>query len=314
MRAVIALLAKIAPTSLYVILTGETGTGKELAARAMHDGSPRAAKSFVIVDCAAVSPTLVESELFGHERGAFTGADRARPGAFELADGATLFLDEIGELPLDLQAKLLRALERGEVKRLGASKHAEVDVRVVAATHRDLPEMVEAGRFREDLYFRLAEVVVELPPLRARDGDLAYLAERILDEERAGSAPAKRLAPDALDALARRTWPGNVRELRNVLRRAAALATGDHIRVSDLAAPPRSVPPPPPATPRVTVSADVPLREARDRAIADVERTYLEQMLERFGGDLDRVAEAAGLHRKSVERLIRQHGLRAGRT
>ena len=321
MRAVFSLLAKLAPTDLGCIIAGETGTGKELAARAVHDHSPRADRPFVVVDCGAISDNLIESELFGHERGAFTGADRQRIGAFETAHGGTVFLDEIGELPIELQPKLLRVLERKEIKRLGGSRLMDVDVRVVAATHRDLLAMVREGTFREDLYYRLAEVVVELPPLRDRLGDLPVIAERMLFEmAEEGEAP-RTLSPDAITALSRRTWPGNVRELRNVLKRAVVMSSTPVLTASDLKLdairPLRQVPGSDvpageaPADAQVEVADDLPIKDARDRWVAPMEREYLLRVIRRCGGDLDKAAEEAGIHRKSLERLLRQHGLKA---
>ncbi|HEY8431975.1 MAG TPA: sigma 54-interacting transcriptional regulator [Sandaracinaceae bacterium] len=318
MRAVFALLAKLAPTDLSCIITGETGTGKELAARAIHEHSPRAAKPFVIVDCGAISESLIESELFGHERGAFTGADRQRIGAFEAAHEGTVFLDEIGELPLELQPKLLRVIERKEFKRLGASRMQEADVRVVAATHRDLLAMVREGTFREDLYYRLAEVVVELPPLRERLSDIPVIAQRILQEiaEEEGR-PVRALSESAISALMRRSWPGNVRELRNVLKRAVLLSSAPVLSASDLGPEtpavrePARAPTPPGLTPPLEIAEDLPIKEARDRWVAPMEREYLVRLVRRCAGDLDRAAEEAGIHRKSLERLLRQHGLKA---
>ena len=317
MRAVFSLLAKLAPTDLGCIIAGETGTGKELAARAVHDHSPRADRPFVVVDCGAISDNLIESELFGHERGAFTGADRQRIGAFEAAHGGTVFLDEIGELPIELQPKLLRVLERKEIKRLGGSRLMDVDVRVVAATHRDLLAMVREGTFREDLYYRLAEVVVDLPPLRSRLGDLPVIAERMLFEmAEEGEAP-RTLSPDALTALSRRSWPGNVRELRNVLKRAVVMSSAAVLTASDLKLdalrPLREVPAAEgaPASAASEVADDLPIKDARDRWVAPMEREYLVRVIRRCGGDLDKAAEEAGIHRKSLERLLRQHGLKA---
>jgi DNA-binding NtrC family response regulator len=322
MRDVFAMLGKVAATDLSCILVGETGSGKELAARGIHEQSSRRGRNFVVVDCGAVSKNLIESELFGHEKGSFTGADKQRVGAFELADGGTIFLDEIGELPIELQPKLLRALERREVKRLGAGRHVEVDVRVIAATHRDLPEMIKKSEFREDLYYRLAEVVVGLPPLRDRRDDIPVIAQRIIDEHAAQGSPVKYIAPEALRELEARNWPGNVRELRNVLRRAIALADGDTIHLSDLsllgAERLSSVPPPSFSLGAddadysgADVSEDLPIKEARERWVAPMERAYLERLVRRCQGDLDRAANEAGIHRKSLERLLRQHGLKA---
>jgi transcriptional regulator with GAF, ATPase, and Fis domain len=267
------------------------------------------------VDCAAVSASLVEAELFGHERGAFTGADRARPGAFELATGGTLLLDEVGELPLELQPKLLRALEHREVKRLGAGQVTDVDVRVVAATHRDLLRMVGAGTFREDLYYRLAEVVVEIPPLKSRLEDIEPVARALLAAE-APATGALDLSPDALDHLARRSWPGNVRELRNTLRRAAALASGSCLTAADLelgARPAHRDAPALPNSPEPMVDPafwSLPLREAREGWNRRLDHEYLTRLLARVGGDEERAAVESGLHVKSLQRLLRQHGLR----
>ncbi len=231
MREVFGILERVAPTDMTVLIQGETGTGKELAARAIHDHSRRAQGPFVVFDCGAAAPTLIESELFGHEKGAFTDAVKARQGAFELADRGTLFLDEIGELSAALQPKLLRALDQREVKRVGAEQAVNVNVRVVAATNRDLEKEVKAGRFREDLFYRLSAVSIQLPPLRKRKEDIDPIAKRLL----AGSgSKAIALSPEAAAALAAYSWPGNVRELRNVLERASALSDGKLIEARDL--------------------------------------------------------------------------------
>jgi DNA-binding NtrC family response regulator len=316
MREVFSMLQKLSPSDLSCVLVGETGTGKELAARAIHAHSPRAQKRFVVVDCGAVTSNLIESELFGHEKGAFTGADRQRPGAFEVADGGTIFLDEIGELPLELQPKLLRALERREVKRLGATKPIEVNVRIIAATHRDLPTLIQEGNFREDLYYRLAEVVASLPPLRDRPDDIALLAPRMVEEQTRDSSP-KSLSDDALKLLKERSWPGNVRELRNVLRRAVALCPSATIRRADLEWMLDDSPRPEPASssasgvPTPEIGEELPIREAREQWVAPMEREYLVRLMRRCGGNIDRASEEAGVHRKSLERLLRQHGLKA---
>lgn len=318
MKSVFALLAKLAPTRLSCIIVGETGTGKELAARAIHDYSDRDGKPFIVVDCGSISENLIESELFGHERGAFTGADRQRIGAFEAAVGGTIFLDEIGELPIELQPKLLRVLERKEVKRLGSTKLLEVDVRIVAATHRDLPVLVKERAFREDLFYRLAEVVVELPPLRDRLGDVPVIALRILSDI-AEDGPVSELSEDAVESLCRRTWSGNVRELRNVLKRAVVLASSPLLTATDVSldsAGPlrdsgslgRAIAG---AAAPMEVADDLPIKEARDRWVAPMEREYLVRIVKRWDGDLDKAADSAGIHRKSLERLLRQHGLKA---
>jgi len=235
MQEVYGLLERIAPTDVTVLLEGETGTGKELAARAIHAHSRRAGSPFVVFDCGAVAPNLIESELFGHEKGAFTDAVKARQGSFELADNGTIFLDEIGELSLDLQPKLLRALDQRETKRVGADKPVAVNVRVISATNKDLEKEVKAGRFREDLYYRLSVVRVNMPPLRKRKEDIETIAGQAL----AGiSSDIKKivtgLSPEAAAALTAYSWPGNVRELKNVLGRAAALSDSGRIEPKDL--------------------------------------------------------------------------------
>jgi transcriptional regulator with GAF, ATPase, and Fis domain len=226
----------VAASRFTVLVLGETGTGKELVAEAIHRYSERAAKPFVALDCGAIPEALLESELFGHERGAFTGAERKRRGRFQVAEGGTLFLDEIGNLPAALQAKLLRALESRLVQPLGATQAAETDVRFVAATNEDLPHRVERGLFRGDLYFRLAQYTIRLPPLRERPSDIAFLARRFVEEASVElRRPVRDLHPDAIAALERQAWPGNVRELRNVVRQAVLAATGLEITTRELA-------------------------------------------------------------------------------
>ena len=235
MREVFGILERVSPADMTVLIQGETGTGKELAARAIHDHSRRATAPFVVFDCGAAAPTLIESELFGHEKGAFTDAVKSRQGAFELADNGTLFLDEIGELAPPLQPKLLRALDQREVKRVGAERSARVNVRVIAATNRDLEKEVKAGRFREDLYYRLSAVSIQLPPLRKRKEDIGLIAKRLLAGISEGTdKKVIDLSSEAAAALAAYSWPGNVRELRNVLERASALSDGKRIEVRDL--------------------------------------------------------------------------------
>jgi len=225
MRRLYALLERVAPSRASVVITGESGTGKERAAAAIHAASPRAAGPFVAINCSAIAPTLIESELFGYERGAFTGADQRRPGCFERAHGGTLLLDELGDMPLEMQAKLLRVLEERRVRRLGGREELPVDVRVLAATHRDLLRCVEEGRFRQDLYFRLNVFQVEMPPLRTRREDIPALAEHLarrIAREEGRTEP--QLQRDFLAALIRHDWPGNVRELRNVVQRAVLMS------------------------------------------------------------------------------------------
>ena len=233
-RALRELIERVAPSDASVLVVGESGTGKELVARAIHSKSPRAARPFVVVHCGAIPESLIESELFGHERGAFTGADRRRTGLFEAAHGGTLFLDELGELPLAVQPVLLRAIQFGELRSVGGNRVQTVDVRVVAATHRDLLAEVEKKTFREDLYYRLATLVVEVPPLRARPGDVVLLARTLLERESVKLGRTLAFEPAALDALARLEWPGNVRELENAVTRLATLSAGSSVGVADV--------------------------------------------------------------------------------
>jgi len=281
-----------------VLLLGESGTGKGLTARLLHANSPRADQPFMQVDCGAIAASVFESELFGHERGAFTGASRMRRGPIELAQGGTLFLDEIGELPLELQPKLLRVLEAREVQRLGAREPRPTDVRVIAATNRDLRADVNSGRFRADLFYRLAVLEIRLPPLRERPDDLPLIVDHLL----AAAPDARRrelTTPAFLAHLAAHRWTGNVRELRNYLDRCLALGV-------DLAPPPAD-----PSEPAgAGVDASVPLREARDEATRRFERAYLEDLLRRSGDNLAAAARAAAVDRAYLYRLLWKHGLK----
>ena len=304
MRRLFAELARVAATDASVLLLGETGTGKELAAESLHREGARAAGPFVVVDCGAIPPSLLESELFGHEKGAFTGAIAERIGAFEQADGGTVFLDEIGELPTELQPKLLRVLERREVKRVGASKHQSVDVRIVAATHRDLRAMVNAQKLRADLYYRLAVVTLTIPALRARTGDLPLLVADLLAALGKATHPVAELvrSPDFLEELARHEWPGNVRELRNYVETSLALhgvpAEGE--AREGLPSEGRSP----------LLAATVPFKEARDRWVGVFERGYLGDLMSRHQGNASAAARAAGVDRAYLYRLLWRHGLR----
>jgi DNA-binding NtrC family response regulator len=234
MEEVFGVLAKIVKTQVTVLVLGESGTGKELVARALHSHGPRKRKPFLAVNCAAISPQLLESELFGHTKGSFTGAHKSRKGYAETADGGTLFLDEIGEMSFDLQAKLLRFLQDGEVRAVGGNATKKVDVRVVAATNRDLLQCVRDGRFREDLYYRLAVITVGLPPLRDRREDIPHLARFVLAHNAEEGLPSAEIDDAALARLSERDWPGNIRELQNELTRAAAFARGGRITPADL--------------------------------------------------------------------------------
>jgi DNA-binding NtrC family response regulator len=308
MRRVFETIEKVAETDLTVLVRGESGTGKELVAQALHHRSPRRERPFVAVNCAAISRELVESELFGHEKGAFTGADARRVGRFEAAAGGTIFLDEIGDMALETQAKVLRVLQERSFERVGGTKPLEVDVRVVAATHRDLEACVRQGRFREDLYYRLRVVEISLPALRERPEDIPLLAERLLEQLAARlDRPRRRLSQAALTRLARHTWPGNVRELRNALEQAAVLAPGETIDEADLqllvGAP----------SPRATREgeATASFAEARRRANEAFEREFLLRALRAHGGNISRAAEAIGMVRQSLQQKIRELGLRA---
>jgi transcriptional regulator with GAF, ATPase, and Fis domain len=304
MRQVFTILERIAPTHETVLVIGETGTGKELVAEAVHEESSRASGPFVVFDCSAVAPSLIESELFGHVRGAFTGAVADRAGAFEQADGGTLFLDELGELPLELQPKLLRALERLEVRRVGANQSRRVDVRIVAATNRNLEERVAEGTFREDLYYRLAVVVVRLPPLRERPEDIPILATHFAKQmaRRAGPGSEKELPERALSAFAAQSWPGNVRALRNAVARVLSLGVTPDM--TGAAAPRASV------AGSAPIDLSVPLKIARDKLCDDFERDYVAAALEDTGGNVSRAAEVLGVNRKFVQRVVKRHRLR----
>jgi DNA-binding NtrC family response regulator len=300
MRRVFDLLARVAPTDTTVLLLGESGTGKELAARAVHEASRRARGPFVVVDCGALPPTLIESELYGHERGAFTGALRQRTGAFEAAGGGTLFLDEVGELPLELQTRLLGALERRQVQRLGSSEARAIDVRVVAATNRDLRRELSRGAFREDLFFRLAVVTVELPPLRERPEDVALYAEEFLGEMGAEGL-SFTLDPATIEELARQPWPGNVRELRNALERAAALG--------ELHPPPIDPESAAPATTGFDAPLDAPFKVSKAMLVDQFEARYMAELVARHSHNLTRAARAAEIDRVYLLRLLDKHGI-----
>jgi two-component system response regulator GlrR len=291
MRAAFAVMARAAASDATVLLGGETGTGKDGAAEAIHAASARAERPFVAVDCASLPAGLAESELFGHRAGAFTGADRDRAGAFEAAASGTIFLDEIGELPAAIQPKLLRVLERREVVRLGETRPRPVDVRVIAATHRDLRREVNLGRFRADLYFRLAVMPIQLPPLRERLDDLPLVVEALIAELVPGEAARERLRRRVgVAALARMDWPGNVRELRNHVERCLVMDHG--------AALGGELP-----------GADLPFAVARDAWQRWFERRYLVELLERHGGNVAAAARQAGMHRTHLYRLLQRVGL-----
>jgi len=299
MQSMYAQLEKAAPTESTVLLLGDTGTGKEVIAETVHAMSARRAKSFVIVDCGNMAPNLIESELFGHTKGAFSGAVNDRKGAFLEADGGTIFLDEIGELPLELQPRLLRVLESGTVKRLGEDKPKKVDVRVVAATHRDLEAEVKAGRFRQDLWFRLGVVVVKIPPLRDRREDIPLLVRAFVAQMGRGDFEL----PDELKKkLMEYHWPGNVRELRNVIERALA---GTEVDVGSAAEGPK------PTGPLPEDLTGLPYKDAKERLVDSFTEQYVTTLLDRCGGNISEVARTAGIARAYVHRLVNKYGLKA---
>jgi two-component system response regulator HydG len=297
MQQLYDLLERVSATHSPVLIFGESGSGKELVARALHHGGPRARMPFVAVNCAAITDTLLESELFGHTRGAFTGASDAKKGLFVEADGGTLFLDEIAEIPLALQAKLLRALETSSVRPIGGGPERKVDVRILAATNRDLPRAVQEKRFREDLYYRLAVIPVQVPPLRARREDIPLLVEEFVARfaEQHPDAPRREISPEVMKRLIELPWPGNVRELKNAVERLLVLARGKRIDVRDLA---QAVPEPLPAALAGLAAEIVPLRV--------MTRRYLEWVLEQTGGNKVRTAQLLGIDASTIYRMLQR--------
>jgi two-component system nitrogen regulation response regulator GlnG len=315
MKRLFALLAKAAPTEATILLQGETGTGKEAIAEAVHRHSRRNKGPFVVVDCGSIPHELIASELFGHAKGSFTGAGADKQGLIEAADHGTLFLDEIGELALDLQPQLLRVLDRRQVRRVGETQSVDVDIRVIAATHRDLRAMVKAGQFREDLYYRLAVVATHVPPLRERKADIPALATWFAEKMGRGSFAQ---SPALIEQLAKHDWPGNVRELRNVVERAlslgdAALADlGDHGRIpSSPAFSDESSGEKRQSNPDVL---DLPFKEAKAQLVEAFERDYLTALLERHHGNISRAASEAGIDRNYIHRLVKKYGLEVDRS
>jgi two-component system response regulator HydG len=299
LREVLDKAVRVAPTDATVLLTGESGTGKELVARAIHAGSRRSDRPFVPVNCAAITETLLESELFGHAKGSFTGALRARRGLFEEASGGTLFIDEIGETTPGFQAKLLRALQEGEVRRVGESVPVKVDVRVLAATNQDLKRAIAEKRFREDLFYRLAVVPLRIPPLRERREDVPLLAAHFLERHNRRTGAARSFAPEALARLVGHDWPGNVRELENVVEQAAALSEGPVIRAPDIAFPAEGAP-------RAAAEGGSPTLAD---AVAAAERRCIEAAVLRCGGDLGRVARELAVSSTTLWRRMRRLGI-----
>ena len=322
MRELFARLQKLAATDTTVLITGETGVGKELAAECVHDLSPRAKGPFVVVDCGSIPPTLIESELFGHERGAFTGATASYAGAFERAHGGTVFLDELGELPLAMQPKLLRVLEAKEVRRVGGQRTIAVDLRIVAATNRDLGVEVNRGRFREDLYYRLAVARVHVPPLRDRKDDLPLLIEHILTITPGGETSS--IAQETIDLMMKHDWPGNVRELRNVIERAVLLSetpenedslrrapapVGSQQKEPSITNTPSQTATSADASMTVPVDVGIPFKQAKQNVISEFERRYISRLLAQHDGNISAAARAAGIDRMSIHKMLHRLGL-----
>lgn len=304
MRKVFDVIQQVAASDVDVLVIGETGTGKELVARSIHGRSRRADQPFVPVDCGAIPDNLLESEFFGHERGAFTGADSRRIGLLEFADGGTLFLDELGELPLALQAKLLRTLQERKIRRVGGREEIPVDVRIVAATSRNLDEMIRQKLFREDLYYRINVVRIDLPPLAERGDDLGLLAERLTWRySKEMGKPVHGFTPEAFQVLQQYRWPGNVRELQNVIRRSIALSRDTLLGINDL--PDQVIF----AAGERRSDAGLGFFESRDRHVARFERDYLETLLRRHQGNVKTAAQEACLPRGTLYRLMKNHGL-----
>jgi nitrogen regulation protein NR(I) len=318
MRAIHDMVARVADSPSTVLITGESGTGKELIAKALHRGSSRRDKPLIKVNCAAIPKDLVESELFGYERGAFTGAVSSKPGRFELADGGTLFLDEIGEIPVEIQVKLLRALQESEFERVGGIKTLRVDVRLIAATNRDLKQLIAEGRFREDLYYRLAVVPIALPPLRDRREDVPLLVRHFI--EKYNRRLGKRVAgiePEALQLLATYAWPGNIRELENLMERSVLFADGDLIEAAALpdALRERGPGPQPPIAAvgpigAITAPSGASMKEIVRQAQQELERELITRALEETGGNVTRAAKRLQISRKSLQVKMKELGLR----
>jgi two-component system response regulator AtoC/two-component system nitrogen regulation response regulator NtrX len=307
MKSVFDVIEKVSGLDVAILVTGESGTGKELVAREVHARSPRAKGPFIAVNCAALPGTLIETELFGHMKGAFTGAHSDRKGKFELADHGTIFLDEVGDMSLDVQAKLLRVLEVKTLEPLGGSETVEVDSRVIAATHKDLRELVSEGRFRADLFYRLNVVDLFLPPLRARRDDISLIIERVLSDlaRKHGRGP-REVSPEALKALVAYPWPGNVRQLRNALERSVVLASGTRLELDDLPPEVRE-----PAAPEELKDDDPSLSfaEAKRRAMRAFELEFVERKLREHRGNISKTAQALGMHRQSLQQKLKELGI-----
>ncbi|MGH7905105.1 MAG: sigma-54-dependent transcriptional regulator [Candidatus Binataceae bacterium] len=311
LQQILEVVRKAAHSDANILVLGESGTGKELIARAIHANSARAAAPFIAVDCASLPENLLESELFGHEKGAFTGATAAKPGLMELADKGTLFLDEIGELPSGLQSKLLRALQERQIRRVGGTRPVNLNLRIVSATNRDLRSLLPDGKFREDLFYRINVIDIPVPPLRERKGDITLLAYLFLKRYSGRNGrPMAGFEPEAIAALESHAWPGNVRELQNVVERGCALADGEWISVSDLPENLRGASMPAEDIAAPDLSAAFTLKEAKARWIGRLESAYVTEVLRREGGNVSQAARKAGVDRKTLHRLLHKHSLR----
>jgi DNA-binding NtrC family response regulator len=311
-REVTRMIEAVAYSAATVLVSGESGTGKELVARALHARSPRRSHPFVALNCGALTETLLESELFGHVRGAFTGAQRDQKGLFDAADGGTIFLDEIGDIPPATQVRLLRVLQEGEIKRVGSADSVRVDVRVIAATHRDLPRLVKSGRFREDLFYRLNVINIPLPPLRDRPDDVPLLAHHFLRRyaERLGKK-VRTIAPEAIELLCGYRWPGNVRELENAIERAVVLCRGDGVTAGDL--PPAITGRTAPLVREAPASADdaawiaLSYASAKEQALRRFEKGYVDALMRACDGNISAAARKAGMDRSNFKRVLRKY-------
>ncbi|MCA8944083.1 MAG: sigma-54-dependent Fis family transcriptional regulator, partial [Planctomycetes bacterium] len=305
-RATVETVQKAARTDASVLILGPSGTGKELLAHFLHDSSRRSERPFVPIDCATMPENLIESELFGHVKGAFSGAESNKMGLFQVADGGTLFLDEVGELPLPFQTKLLRAIQERKIRRVGGNEIIEVDVRIVAATNRDLQSGVDAGRFRPDLFYRLDVVRIDVPPLAARRADIRPLAETFLEEFRAHNpnCVVERFAPDAIATMESFDWPGNVRQLRNIVERVCALCSAPEVMAADL---PKGLGVDEAESPR----GAEPFQEMKARKIAAIESSYLVGLLREHAGNVTRCAKEAGMSRSAFQKIMQRYGIRS---
>jgi two-component system response regulator AtoC len=303
LRSVLEIISKVSQTDSTVLIQGESGVGKELAARAIHTHSPRRAQPFIVVDCTSLQESLLQSELFGHERGAFTGAVARKHGLFEVADRGTIFLDEIGEISMPLQSRILRVLDSGSFRRVGGVRDVRVDVRVICATNRSLDQMVKEGRFRQDLYYRINVVSFTLPPLRERREDVALLARSFAEQSPVARRRPVRFSADALAALQAYSWPGNVRELHNVVERALILSDGDReVGLHDL-----------PGTVRQQGSTTIQELTAQRPSLAELESVYIQRLLVELGGHRARVAEVLGISERTLYRKLKRRSRPAGR-